>query len=158
MADTDKVGVCLWFDTEAEEAAHFYASLLPGSAVTGVHRPPGADSSAPALLCTFTLAGREFTALNGGADVSFTAAASLVVKCADQAEIDRLWHALADGGTPLQGGWIRDRYGLAWQIIPAGLMDLVGSGDPAAAGRVMGALMQMSKIEIAALEAARASE
>ncbi|NTW39712.1 MAG: VOC family protein [Cellulomonadaceae bacterium] len=148
----------LWFDSQAEEAAEFYVSLFPGSRVLNVSRYP---ENAPgevgkAMGVSFVLDGLELQALNGGPAYTFTEAISLFVRVETQAEIDRLWDALTDGGEPGQCGWLKDRYGLSWQVVPPVLGELLGHPDAAAAGRVMQAMMGMSKIDIAALEAAAA--
>jgi predicted 3-demethylubiquinone-9 3-methyltransferase (glyoxalase superfamily) len=146
-----KISPCLWFDGQAEEAARFYATLFPDSGITSV--TPGPTGAA--LVVEFRLAGVRFLGLNGGPMFKFTEAISLSVDCHSQAEIDRLWAALtADGGAPSQCGWLKDRYGLSWQIVPAVLPQLLA--DPTKAGRVMGAMMGMVKLDIAALEAAAA--
>ena len=159
MASPQKVSTCLWFDTQGEEAAKFYVSLLPNSRITAVSRY-GKGAPFPegtALTVTFELAGTEFMALNGGPHFNFTEAASLVVQCESQAEIDRLWSALlAGGGKEQQCGWLKDRYGLPWQIVPARLRDMMQAGEPDRAARVMAALMQMVKLDLPALEAAYA--
>lgn len=155
---TSKISPCLWFDGEAEEAARFYVSLLPGSRIERIQRnviniPAGKVGTA--LLVEFTLAGQRFLALNGGMKVDYTHAVSFVIDCADQAEVDRLWDALsADGGQPVQCGWIRDRYGVSWQIVPMALPRLLADPDPAKAQRVMQAMLQMTKIDIARLKQA----
>lgn len=149
------VSTCLWFADQAEQAAQFYTGLVPGSAITGVLRH-GAGAPLPegtALTISFHLAGRGFTALNGGTEVPFTHAHSIVVACQTQPEIDALWAGLLDGGTPQQCGWLTDRYGLSWQIVPAILPELLTGGD-AASARAMAAMMGMVKLDIAALEAA----
>ena len=149
---TTKVRTCLWYDGKAEEAARFYTSLLPESRIESVFRP-AADG--PALFVDFVLGGTPYQALNGGPKYTFSEAASISVVTSDQAETDRLWAALlADGGAAKQCGWLADRYGLCWQIIPEALPRLLGDPDPAAAGRVMQAMMGMAKIDIAGLEAA----
>ena len=159
MARAQKVSTCLWFDTQAEEAAGLYVSLLPGSRITRTMRyGKGAPMPEGTVLTVhFELAGTSFTGLNGGPMYRFSEASSMVVSCDDQAEIDRLWDALtADGGQAGRCGWLKDRYGLSWQIIPAQLPSLLG-GDPATASRAMAAMMTMSKMDIAKLEAARAA-
>jgi predicted 3-demethylubiquinone-9 3-methyltransferase (glyoxalase superfamily) len=140
----------LWFDTQAQEAAELYVSLLPDSAITGVERyPDGSDRAGQVMVVEFTLKGARYSALNGGPEFGFTPAFSLVVGCDDQAEIDRLWDALtAEGGAPSQCGWLTDRFGLSWQIIPHNIGELIS--HPAA----MQAMLGMSKIDVAALEAA----
>jgi len=155
-----KISPCLWFDGDAEAAARFYVSLLPDSRVERVQRnvmdiPAG--KAGTVLLVEFTVAGQRFLALNGGMKVDYTHAVSFVIDCADQAEVDRLWESLsANGGTPVQCGWIRDRWGVSWQIVPAVLPKLLRDPDPAKAQRVMQAMMQMVKLDIAALERAAA--
>ncbi|HZB89976.1 MAG TPA: VOC family protein [Stellaceae bacterium] len=152
-----KIAPCLWFDGEAEEAARFYVSLLPGSRLERVQRnvadgPAGKEGTV--LVVEFTLAGQRFLALNGGRRFDFTHAVSFHIDCADQAEVDRLWEALSAGGTVERCGWLRDRYGVSWQIVPSSLPRLLGDSDPARARRVMAALLQMVKLDIAALERA----
>jgi predicted 3-demethylubiquinone-9 3-methyltransferase (glyoxalase superfamily) len=157
MAHTHKVSTCLWFDTQAEEAAQFYVSLFENSRIGGVSRygKGGRMPEGTALVVTFELAGTEFMALNGGPVFTFTEACSIVAKCENQAEIDRLWSALAGGGgKELQCGWLKDRYGLCWQIVPAKLGEIMQGADQDKARRVMAALMKMVKIDIAALDAA----
>jgi predicted 3-demethylubiquinone-9 3-methyltransferase (glyoxalase superfamily) len=159
MPSAQKVSTCLWFDTEAEEAAQLYVSLLPKSRITavsrygkGAHMPEGT-----VLTVTFELAGTEFMALNGGPHFKFSEATSLVIRCDSQAEIDRLWSALlADGGKEQQCGWLKDRYGLPWQIVPSRLADMMQDADPERSSRVMAALMQMVKLDLPQLEAAYA--
>lgn len=153
-----KISPFLWFNTEAEQAAEFYVALFPNSKIEAVSRygdhGPGPKGSA--MTVGFTLDGQKFTALNGGPNYKFSPAVSFVVNCDSQAEIDKYWAALtADGGREVQCGWLADKYGLSWQIVPTILPKLV-SGDAAKAGRVMGALMQMVKLDIAALEQAAA--
>jgi predicted 3-demethylubiquinone-9 3-methyltransferase (glyoxalase superfamily) len=139
----------LWFDAEAEEAAKFYVSLFPNSTITHVARRP---DSGVVLTVGFSLDGKPFTALNGGPIFKFTEATSFVVHCKDQAEIDHYWNGLsADGGAPGQCGWLKDKYGLSWQIVPKALPALI-SGPKA--GDVMAALMQMTKLDLPTLEAA----
>lgn len=157
MASAQKVSTCLWFDTQAEEAANYYVSLIPGSRVTAVSRY-GKNARMPeglALTVTFDLAGTEYMALNGGPIFQHSEAASIIVQCDDQLEIDRIWDALfADGGKEQRCGWIKDRYGLSWQIVPAKLRQLMTDGDKDKTARVMGALMQMVKLDLPRLEAA----
>ena len=154
-----KITPFLWFDTQAEEAAQFYVSLFPNSKVTQVSRyPEGAPRPAGmAMTVSFMLDGAEFTALNGGPDYSFDNAVSFVVHTRDQAETDHYYDALKDGGREHACGWVQDRYGLAWQITPMRLMELVTDSDKAKAGRAMGAMMTMRKIDIAVIEAAAAA-
>jgi predicted 3-demethylubiquinone-9 3-methyltransferase (glyoxalase superfamily) len=138
-----KIRPCLWFDTQAEEAAEFYVSLFDDSRIERVVR------TGPVTLVTFRLAGIEYLALNGGPQFRFTEAISMYVDADTQDEIDRLWDALiADGGEPSMCGWLKDRYGLSWQIIPPVLGQLIAHPDQEKAGRVMQAMLQMRKIEI----------
>jgi predicted 3-demethylubiquinone-9 3-methyltransferase (glyoxalase superfamily) len=149
---------CLWFDGRAEEAAEFYAGLLPDSHVDRVWRSPAATPSGPAgmvLTVDFTLLGTRVQGLNGGPDFRFSEAVSFVVECDDQAEVDRLWDALtADGGEPGPCGWLKDRFGVSWQVIPAGWEEVYTSDDPGRAERAMQAMMGMKKLDLAALQAA----
>ena len=150
---------CLWFDGgKAEEAAEFWVSLLPNSRIDKVWRTPADTPSGPAgtvLTVDFTHDGRRFQGINGGPDFTFNEAISLVVECDDQAEVDRLWDALtADGGEPGPCGWLKDRFGVSWQITPRRLNELVSDPDPERARRAMEAMLKMGKIEIAELEKA----
>jgi len=160
MLAKQRLTTCLWFDGQAEEAARFYVSLLPDSRIDAINRAPGdypAGQAGKVLLVEFTLAGQKFQALNGGPQFQFTEAISMSVSCADQAEVDRLWSALtADGGKPAQCGWLKDRYGLSWQIVPEALPRLMASGDREQAARVFKAMMQMVKLDVAELERAAA--
>jgi predicted 3-demethylubiquinone-9 3-methyltransferase (glyoxalase superfamily) len=145
----------LWYDREAEDAAKLYVSLFANSRITHVSRygEAGPGPKGSAMVVAFELDGRRFTALNGGPAHKLSESFSLLVDCTEQADIDRLWAALGDGGAYNVCGWLKDRFGLSWQINYAGLPDLM-TGDPARAGRVMGAMMQMSRIDIRALQAA----
>jgi predicted 3-demethylubiquinone-9 3-methyltransferase (glyoxalase superfamily) len=149
---------CLWFDGQAEEAANLYVSLLPNSRVDGVSRSPAETPSGPAgmvLTVDFTLAGQHFQGLNGGPEFKFNASVSFVIEADDQAEVDRLWDALtANGGEPGPCGWLKDRFGLSWQIVPRRLQQLLEDPDPDRARRAMEAMLKMGKIEIAQLEQA----
>jgi predicted 3-demethylubiquinone-9 3-methyltransferase (glyoxalase superfamily) len=145
-----KIKTCLWFDGNAEEAAEFYVSVFKDSGITGI--TPGPTGAA--LVIAFRLAGVEFLALNGGAQFQFNEAVSLSVDCRSQEELDELWEKLSAGGSPGQCGWLKDRYGLSWQIVPAILPKLLSSADLGRAQRVMKALMGMTKLDIRALEAA----
>ncbi|MBE3074105.1 MAG: VOC family protein [Actinobacteria bacterium] len=151
-----KITPFLWFDDQAEEAAEFYVSLFKNSAITGVSRY-GEGAPAPAgtaMSVTFVLDGLEFQALNGGPEFSFTEAISLFVTAETQDEIDHLWGKLTSGGEPGQCGWLKDRYGLSWQIVPPVLGELLGDRDADRSSRVMQAMLGMGKIDIAALRAA----
>ena len=146
-----KLRTCLWYKTAAEDAARFYVGLLPGSEIETVTRP---TPDAPALMVDFTLAGAPYQALNGGAGKRFSEAASISVLTDDQEETDQLWAALTKGGSEGRCGWLKDRYGLSWQIVPRALAELMATPDAAAAGRVAQAMLQMKRIDIAALETA----
>ncbi|TFW14260.1 VOC family protein [Brevundimonas intermedia] len=154
----NKIVPCLWFDGDAEAATAFYVSLMPDSRVTAVNRSPVDTPSGPAgsvLTVQFVLAGQAYLALNGGPAFRFTEAVSFMVMTEDQAETDRLWDALiADGGSENDCGWLKDRWGLSWQITPRRLMDLTTDPDPARAAAAMQAMMTMRKIDIAALDRA----
>jgi predicted 3-demethylubiquinone-9 3-methyltransferase (glyoxalase superfamily) len=155
MAIKQRVSTCLWYDRDGEVAADFYVSLFPNSKIISVNRY-GEGQMLPkgtAMLTRFSLDGTEFAALNGGQHFKLTEAASLVVLCEDQKEIDRLWNALtAGGGAESQCGWLKDRFGLSWQIIPEGIDKMMS--DPVKGARVWEAIMPMKKIDIAALKAA----
>jgi predicted 3-demethylubiquinone-9 3-methyltransferase (glyoxalase superfamily) len=146
----------LWFDGVAEEAATFYAELFGGE-VTGIQRTPEGTPFpvGEVMTASFRILGHDFHALNGGPQFQHTSATSFMVPCNGQTEIDRVWAALADGGTEQQCGWVVDRFGITWQIVPDNLQELLsGGGDPAAAQRVWQAMMPMVKLDIAALETA----
>ena len=153
-----KISPCLWFDGEAEEAANFYVSLLPESRIETVQRnvidtPAGKASSV--LVVEFTLAGQRFMALNGGKRFDYTPAISFKIDCADQAEVDRLWDALlSGGGEAVRCGWLKDRYGVSWQIVPTMMPKYFGGADPEGAKRAMAAMMQMIKLDIAGIKKA----
>ena len=151
---------CLWFVDQAEEAARFYVSVFPDSEVLTVSRYPD-DSPMPAgtaMVVEFTLAGLAYRALNGGPGHPFTDAISLSVNAPIQPEIDRLWKLLtSEGGTPGPCGWLTDRFGLSWQVVPPTLSTLLSDPDPAVANRVMQAMLAMTKLDIAELEAAAAA-
>jgi predicted 3-demethylubiquinone-9 3-methyltransferase (glyoxalase superfamily) len=153
-----RIVTSLWFDRQAEEAAEFYCSLFPSSKIGNVARyPEGTDRAGEVLTVDFELDGVSFNALNGGPEFTFDEAISLIIECEDQAELDRYWEALiADGGQESRCGWCKDRFGLSWQLVPVGWSDLAAEGDPVKYRRVFEALMQMGKIDIAALEAAAA--
>jgi predicted 3-demethylubiquinone-9 3-methyltransferase (glyoxalase superfamily) len=155
---TEKIVPCLWFDGEAEAAANFYVTLFPESRVDAVHRSPAdypSGSKGDVLTVQFTLAGRSYLGLNGGPVFHFTEALSLQIDCDDQAEVDRIWDAiLGGGGEASQCGWIKDRWGLSWQVTPRRLPQMLSAPDRAAAGRAMQAMMTMGKIDVAALEKA----
>lgn len=149
-----KVRTFLWFNANAQEAAEFYVSVFKefDSAITGM--TPGPDGRP--LVVAFRLAGTEFLALNGGPAHQLSEAVSLSVDCRTQQEVDELWEKLSAGGSPGPCGWLKDRFGLSWQIVPTRLVELLSGEDRTSARRVMDALMQMSKLDICALEAAAA--
>ena len=155
----NKVTPFVWFDTEAEAAAKFYVSLFADSTIIdvacwgkGSPYPEGSTMSV-----TLNLAGQQYILFNGGSHFKINESFSLFVSCEDQAEVDRLWNALtADGGSPSQCSWLKDKFGVSWQIVPKALMRLLGDPDSAKAGRVMQAMMQMTKIDVAELERAAA--
>ena len=148
---------CLWFDGNAEEAAKFYTSLFPDSHVHAVHRSPGDYPSGKAddvLLIEFTLMGRPFTGLNGGPQFKFNEAISFQIPVETQAEVDRFTDALSAVPEAEQCGWVKDRFGVSWQIVPRQLIELIGDADQARAKRAFEAMMQMKRIDIAAIERA----
>ena len=148
----------LWYETQAEEAATFYTSIFPNSSIVNVTRygDTGPGPKGSVMTAVFKLDGKDFIALNGGPAFTFTPATSFVVNCQTQAEIDHYWEKLSAGGRTDRCGWLVDKFGLSWQIVPAGLNKLI-SRDQATANRVMAALMPMAKLEIAKLEAAAAA-
>jgi len=151
-----KITPFLWFDNQAEEAMNFYVSIFKNSKVVKVTRY-GEDGPGPkgtVMSATFQLEGQTFYALNGGPLFSFTPAISLFVNCETQPEVDELWEKLSAGGKKERCGWLKDKYGLSWQIIPTALGEMLGDKDPQKAGRVMQAMMQMGKIEIEGLKRA----
>jgi predicted 3-demethylubiquinone-9 3-methyltransferase (glyoxalase superfamily) len=150
---TQKIRTCLWFDGNGQEAAAFYVSVFKDHGDSGITAiTPGPDGAA--LVIAFRLAGVEFLALNGGPHFKFNEAVSLSVDCRSQEELDELWDKLSEGGSPVQCGWLRDRYGLSWQIVPAVLPTLLAGADRGRTQRVMAALMKMTKLDVRALEAA----
>ncbi|MGZ5276757.1 MAG: VOC family protein [Caldimonas sp.] len=155
-----KITPFLWYAKEAEEAAAFYVSVFPDSRIVGVTTLPSESPSGPpgsVKIVEFELFGQAFTAMSAGPLDPFNHAVSFVVGCDDQAEIDRYWNALlGHGGSPEQCGWLKDRYGLSWQIVPKAMGELMGGSDKAAARRASDAMMKMVKIDIAALKAAAA--
>ena len=155
-----KVATCLWFGTDAEEAVRFYVSLVPDSAITHTLHSPGdwpGGVAGEVIMLSFTLGGQNFQALNGGKPQDYGNAASISVECADQAEVDRLWAALTgNGGKEIMCGWLRDRWGVPWQIVPEMLPRIMSGPDPEAASRVFHAMSKMIKLDIAALEQAAA--
>jgi len=157
-AQRQKITPFLWFDDQAEAAAKHYVSIFGNSRITGITRygeaRPGPAGSV--MTVAFELEGQRFTALNGGPGLPFTQAVSFVVHCATQAELDRFWERLGEGGEHRQCGWLTDRFGLSWQIVPRALPELLGDPDPERSQRVMAAMLRMAKIDIAALQQAHA--
>jgi predicted 3-demethylubiquinone-9 3-methyltransferase (glyoxalase superfamily) len=146
----------LWFDTQGEEAAEFYCSIFPNSKITNVihHGEAGPGPAGTVLTVDFVLDGQEYTAINGGPQFTFNEAVSLLINCEDQEEVDYYWAKLTDGGQEGPCGWLKDRYGLSWQVCPIALIDLVNDPDPQRSKRAMEAMFQMKKLDIAALQAA----
>jgi predicted 3-demethylubiquinone-9 3-methyltransferase (glyoxalase superfamily) len=151
-----KIIPSLWFDTEAEEAAKFYTSIFRNSRVTNVARYGSAGPRPEGMVMTvdFQLDGQDFNAINGGPDFKFTESTSLLVNCQAQAEVDDLWNKLGDGGEPGPCGWLKDKFGLSWQIVPVALGEMLSDPDPVKSQRVMAAMLQMSKIDLAGLRKA----
>lgn len=158
----DTITPCLWFDGKAEEAARFYTSIFPNSRIVSVDASPAESPSGPAgmvMTVQFELDGRSFTGLNGGPDFTFNEAISLSIDCADQAEVDRYWAALtADGGEESVCGWLRDKYGVSWQVIPRRLIELTTGSDREAAARAFEAMLKMVKIDVDEIERAARGE
>jgi predicted 3-demethylubiquinone-9 3-methyltransferase (glyoxalase superfamily) len=149
-----KIAPCLWFDNQGEEAAKFYTSVFPNSRITEVqHYPEAAPGVAAGTVSTvsFSLDGHDYVALNGGPAFTFSEAVSLQVYCGSQEEVDDYWAKLTDGGEESACGWLKDRYGLSWQIIPTALLELTADPDRERAARVFAAMLQMKKIDIAEL-------
>jgi predicted 3-demethylubiquinone-9 3-methyltransferase (glyoxalase superfamily) len=159
---TTKITPCLWFDGQAEEAANFYAATFPDSAVKSVNRAPGdypSGKTGDVLTVEFTVLGMDFLGLNGGPQFKFDEAVSFMVYTDDQAETDRYWKAIVEnGGQESVCGWCKDKFGLSWQITPRRLMELTTSKDTATAKRAFEAMLDMTKIDIAKLEAAAKGE
>ena len=152
-----KVTQHLWFERDMEAAVRFYTGLIPGSSITWTSAVAADNPSGPAGsvgMMAFTLGDQRYMAINAGPLDPFNHAFSIAVECDDQAEVDRLWNALSEGGKTEPCGWLKDRWGLSWQIVPKRLGELMGSADPATAKRVTEAMLKMGKIEIAGLEAA----
>jgi predicted 3-demethylubiquinone-9 3-methyltransferase (glyoxalase superfamily) len=158
MAVIQKIAPCLWFDGQAEEAAKFYTSIFPNSRITSVsyYGEAGPGPKGSAMVVMFRLAGQEFMALNGGPQFKFNPAVSFLVHCKTQKEVDMYWDKLTKGGQAVQCGWLTDRYGVSWQIVPDILNKLVGDRNPKKAQRAMEAMLQMKKIDIAGLKKAHA--
>ncbi len=151
-----KIVTFLWFDDQAEEAANYYVSIIPDSRVLGVSRygDAGPGKKGSVMVVMFELAGQQFQALNGGPELKFTEAISLLVNCETQPEVDSLWEKLSEGGEKGPCGWLKDRYGLSWQIVPTVLEKLLQDPDAEKASRAMRAMLQMGKLDIAELRKA----
>jgi predicted 3-demethylubiquinone-9 3-methyltransferase (glyoxalase superfamily) len=159
MPTLSKITPCLWFDTEAEDAATFYVSVFDNSKINNVshYGSSGPRPEGMVLMVEFELDGRPFTALNGGPEFTFDEAVSFQVRCESQAEVDEFWSKLSAGGQEGPCGWLKDKFGLSWQIVPTAIERLLGDPDPDRAQRAMKAMMGMGKIDIAELERAAAA-
>ena len=155
-----KITPFLWFDGQAEEAANFYTSVFKDSKILDIARygEAGPGAKGTVMMATFQLEGQKFMALNGGPTYTFSPAISLFVDCETQAEVDELWEKLSAGGSEVQCGWLKDKFGLSWQIIPRALMELMQDKDPAKSQRVFQAMLQMTKIDVEALRRAYRGE
>ena len=153
-----KITPCLWFDDQAEEAARFYVSLFKNSSIGRIARygDAGPGPKGSVVTIEFELDGQAFIGLNGGPHFNFTEAVSFSIDCADQAEVDFYWDRLSEGGQTSQCGWLKDRFGLSWQVVPTVLADLIGDPDPEKARRATQAMLQMTKLDIAKLQQAHA--
>jgi predicted 3-demethylubiquinone-9 3-methyltransferase (glyoxalase superfamily) len=160
MAAMQKITPFLWFNSQAEEAANFYVSLFPDSQILTTTRYDEASAKASgqpvgsAMVVNFQLADQDFVALNGGPQFKFTEAISLVINCADQEEVDFFWQKLTEGGEESVCGWLKDKFGLSWQVVPVALSEMLADPDPAKAGRVMEAMLKMKKIDTDVLKQA----
>jgi len=154
-----KITPCLWFDTQGEEAARFYTSIFPNSRIVDIahYGEAGPRDAGTVMVVQFELDGQEFVALNGGPEFTFDEAISFQIDCADQEEVDRYSEALTDGGEQGPCGWVKDRFGLSWQVVPKRMIELLSDPDEARAQRAMAAMLEMRKIDIAAVEAAAAA-
>ncbi len=156
MATLSKITPCLWFDTQAEEAATYYTSLFDNSRVVEISRygEAGPGPAGSVMTVNFELAGQSFVALNGGPEFTFNEAISLQVSCESQEEVDDLWAKLTDGGEEGPCGWCKDRYGLSWQVVPKALFQLIGDPDPGRSQRAIQAMLGMKKLNVAELQQA----
>ena len=156
MATVHKITPCLWFDTQAEEAATYYTSIFENSRIVDVSRygDAGPRPAGTVMTVNFELAGQPFVALNGGPEFTFDEAVSFQVSCESQAEVDDLWVKLTDGGEEGQCGWCKDRYGLSWQVIPTALFELIGDPDPERSQRAIQAMLGMQKLDVAEMQRA----
>jgi predicted 3-demethylubiquinone-9 3-methyltransferase (glyoxalase superfamily) len=146
----------LWFDTEAEEAAEFYCSVFPNSRILGSQRYPegGPGPAGQVMVISWELDGQKFTGINGGPQFKFDEAVSFEIRCKDQEEVDYYWQKLLDGGEPSQCGWLKDRYGLSWQVVPEGMEEIFDDADPERAQRAMQAMLKMVKLDLAEMQRA----
>ncbi|MEU1620667.1 VOC family protein [Streptomyces sp. NPDC005722] len=153
---TDGFTTCLWFDGKAEEAAEFYVSVFKNSAVgtIGRYNEAGPGPAGSVMAVEFTANGQKFVALNGGPHFTFNEAVSFQIRCADQAEVDHYWDKLTDGGEEGPCGWLKDRFGVSWQVFPEVLLEMLGDADPEKAGRATAAMLSMKKMDLAALRRA----
>jgi len=153
------ISPCLWFDTEAEDAARYYTSVFPNSRILGVQHygSAGPRDEGMVMVVDFELDGQRFIALNGGPDFTFSEAISFEIACADQAEVDRYWSTLSEGGEEGPCGWLKDRFGVSWQVVPRRLNELAADPDAEKAQRVIAAMLKMGKIDVAELERAAAA-
>ncbi len=160
MPIKQKITPCLWFDGQAEEAANHYVSIFKNSKILDTMRygDAGPGPKGSVLIVRFEIDGQQFAALNGGPQFKFNEAISLQVDCASQAEVDELWEKLSDGGSKSHCAWLKDKFGVSWQIVPSRLPELLQDADPVKSNRVMQAMLQMTKIDIAKLEAAYAGQ
>jgi predicted 3-demethylubiquinone-9 3-methyltransferase (glyoxalase superfamily) len=151
-----KIAPCLWFDGKAEEAAQYYVSIFKNSRITRITRwgDAGPGPKGSVLTVLFQLEGEDFMALNGGPQFKFTPAISLMVDCKTQGEVDTLWDKLSEGGEKVECGWVTDKFGVSWQVVPTVLMDMIADKDSKRADRVMAAMMKMKKLDFAGLQAA----
>jgi predicted 3-demethylubiquinone-9 3-methyltransferase (glyoxalase superfamily) len=156
MMTTQKIGVCLWFDDQAEEAVNFYASIFKNSKIGTVTRygPDMPGEEGTVMTIPFEIEGQQFLALNGGPVFQFSPAISLIVNCESQAEIDEMWERLSEGGATEQCGWLKDKYGVSWQIVPADLDEMLRNADAEKVNRIMNAVLKMEKIDLALLQQA----
>jgi predicted 3-demethylubiquinone-9 3-methyltransferase (glyoxalase superfamily) len=156
MTITQRITPCLWFDGQAEEAANFYVSIFRNSKITAISRygDAGPGPKGSVMVVGFELDGQAFTGLNGGPMFKFNEAISMVVNCETQGEVDHYWERLLEGGEPSQCGWLKDRFGLSWQIVPTALVDMVQDKDAARSQRVVAAMLDMRKLDIAGLKQA----
>src|SRR5882762_6746645 len=154
MNTIQKISPFLWFDQQAEEAARFYISIFPNSAVRGITRytDAGPGPKGSVMTVAFELDGQQFTALNGGPIFKFTEAISLVVNCETQGDVDHFWEKLSAGGQEVQCGWLKDRFGVSWQVVPTILIEMLHDKDPEKSKRVMAAMLKMTKISIERLK------